>query len=121
MPGKDKPNCNKETSPLTSKGPLGTPPVPLGSLGKGLDAGHGCQGLARRSPGCPGCWRRAGKGRRAPPSIWGGSASPCSCEISLQALESTSKIFLSILLLQSLNDSASLGWQVLRASPLACH
>jgi len=31
-------------------------------------------------------------GRKAPPSIWWGSASCCSCEISLQALESTSNI-----------------------------
>lgn len=58
--------------------------------------------------------------RRAPPSTWWDSALCCSCEISLQALEGTSKICLSIFLLQSFNDSASLGWQELRAcaSPL---
>lgn len=44
VPRKDKPDCNKENSLLTSKGPPGTSPVPLGSLRKGLDAGRVCQG-----------------------------------------------------------------------------
>lgn len=118
--GKHKPVCNTQT-PLHSlpKGPLGMCPVPVSRVSPREGAGlwRGCPG-----PGEEASWLShllaQSWGRRAPPSIWWGSALCCSCEISLQALESTSKIFLSILLLQNFNDSASLGWQELRASLL---
>lgn len=95
----------------------GPPPAPVSRAGPqpDLQAGQAQRGGTQALN--PQAQNRA---RRAPPSTWWDSALCCSCEISLQALEGTSKIRLSIFLLQSFNDSASLGWQELRAcaSPL---
>lgn len=91
----------------------GTPPAPVSRAGPQPDPQAGQRGGTQALD-------PQAENRRAPPSTWWDSALCCSCEISLQALEGTSKICLSIFLLQSFNDSASLGWQELRAcaSPL---
>lgn len=82
-----------------------TPPQPLPKALQALSCPceqHPGKGPGKRIPAVPSAGTELGM--TAPPSI-----SCCSCELSLRALESASKTFFSILLLQGFNDKC-IAW-----------